>query len=174
MNQSSNVVPFTKETCINWILIGIVLFFVYFLLVSDTLVEGLDPTTTTTTTGSNVVADVVPSFNPQPTTLSQAEQATISSKPTLSVQDLLPLNPEATTFGQVTPLQNAQLDQNFLTSGYHVGIQTVGSSPVNANHDIRSLPVIEIPSDFKTPWGVASNLGERELRRPLDIGSASY
>ena len=58
-------------------------------------------------------------------------------------------------------------DQNFLTAGYHVGINTVGQTRRNANYQLRSDP--PNPQQPVSPWNISTI--EPDLnRRPLEIG----
>jgi len=59
--------------------------------------------------------------------------------------------------------------KNFLSSGYHVGVDTIGSSLRNANYGLRSdvfIPKIENLS----PWH-NSSIQADTTRRPLEIGN---
>jgi len=152
---------FTQEKCINWILIGIAGLLIYYLVFSDSgmgLFEGLE----------NVNPAPI-TFNPSPNTDDNSNG--IGGQASVSLKDLLPENPQATKFGAENPVQNELMDQNFLSAGFHVGINTMGTTKNNANYDIRALPEITIPQGFASPWNVASNLGERDSKRPLNIGN---
>ena len=60
----------------------------------------------------------------------------------LNPSDLLPSS-EATEWSHANPVGKGELDdQNFLSAGFHVGINTVGQSLRNANMQIRSEPLI--------------------------------
>ena len=62
-------------------------------------------------------------------------------KDVLSSGDLLP-NDANSLWAQVSPSgQGSLADQNFLTSGFHIGINTVGQSLRNANRQLRSEPL---------------------------------
>jgi len=62
----------------------------------------------------------------------------------LTVEDLLPKDAANSKWAQVAPAgQGDVTDQNFLTAGYLVGVNTVGQSLRNANQQLRSDPPIE-------------------------------
>jgi hypothetical protein len=62
----------------------------------------------------------------------------------LTVDDLLPKDAANSKWAQVAPAgQGDVTDQNFLTAGYLVGVNTVGQSLRNANQQLRSDPPIE-------------------------------
>jgi len=86
-------------------------------------------------------------------------------KDVLSSADLLP-GGASSTWAQVVPAgQGALTDQNFLTSGHHLGMNTVGNSLRNASYDLRSeLPN---PQAQVSPWN-QTTIGPDLMRRPLD------
>ncbi len=86
-------------------------------------------------------------------------------KDILSSKDLLPGGADS-TWAQVVPAgQGALTDQNFLTAGHHLGMNTVGNSLRNASHDLRSeLPN---PQAQVSPWN-QTTIGPDLMRRPLD------
>lgn len=72
-------------------------------------------------------------------------------KDQLTAEDLLPREDGYNTWQEVNPqAQGALTDQNFLESGYHFGINTVGQSLKNPNQQLRSDPVI--PQVATGPW----------------------
>jgi hypothetical protein len=86
-------------------------------------------------------------------------------KDVLSSSDLLP-GSATSTWAQVVPAgQGALTDQNFLTSGHHIGMNTVGNSLRNASHDLRSE--IPCPQAQVSPWN-QTTIGPDLMRRPLD------
>lgn len=88
-------------------------------------------------------------------------------KDVLTSSDLLPNNPNS-LHAQVVPSgQGALTDQNFLTAGYHVGINTVGQSLRNANRQLRSEP--PNPQLKVGPWN-QTTIEPDINRRPLEIG----
>jgi hypothetical protein len=86
-------------------------------------------------------------------------------KDVLSSADLLPASADS-TWAQVVPAgQGALTDQNFLTSGHHIGMNTIGSSLRNASHDLRSE--IPNPQVQVSPWNMTT-IAPDLMRRPLD------
>jgi hypothetical protein len=87
----------------------------------------------------------------------------------LSAEDLLPNHDASSDFAERHPDGAGALsDKNFLTSGYHVGINTVGTSLRNANVGIRSEPAN--PIQHVSPWN-NTTITPDVNRRPLEIGS---
>lgn len=69
----------------------------------------------------------------------------------LTAEELLPKSVESEDFAKRHPGGEGPLaDKNFLTSGFHVGINTVGTSLRNANTGLRSEPTN--PTDPLSPW----------------------
>jgi hypothetical protein len=98
-----------------------------------------------------------------------AIQASAGSSGDLSAEDLLPSHDESSEFASRYPSGAGALsDKNFLTSGYHVGINTVGTSLRNANTGIRSEPAN--PIQHVSPWN-NTTITPDVNRRPLEIGS---
>ena len=87
-------------------------------------------------------------------------------KNVLTSLELLPTDSNS-LWAQVSPSgQGSLADQNFLTSGFHIGINTVGQSLRNANHQLRSEPLN--PQVKVSPWG--NTTIEPDInRRPLEI-----
>jgi hypothetical protein len=88
----------------------------------------------------------------------------------LTSSDLLPLDAANSKWAQINPAGSGMLgDQNFLTAGYHLGINTVGQSLRNANLQLRSEP--PNPQVAVSPWGISTI--EPDIRTTtLEIGSA--
>jgi hypothetical protein len=87
----------------------------------------------------------------------------------LSAEDLLPNHDASSSFAERHPDGTGSLsDKNFLTSGYHVGINTVGTSLRNANVGIRSEPAN--PIQHVSPWNNTTITPDLN-RRPLELGS---
>ena len=89
-------------------------------------------------------------------------------KDRLTAEDLLPKDAANSKWAQVNPAGQGDLqDQNFLTAGFQIGVNTVGSSLRNANKQLRSEPVI--PQN--NPWPIMqSTITPDTLRKPLEIG----
>lgn len=86
----------------------------------------------------------------------------------LTAEDLLPKDAANSKWAQVNPAGQGELkNQNFLTAGYHVGINTQGNSMRNANMQLRSEPVN--PQIKVSPW-MNSTIQPDLNRRPLEVG----
>ena len=87
----------------------------------------------------------------------------------LTATDLLPTE-ASSKWAQINPSSSGELsDQNFLTAGYHVGINTIGQTMRNANLQLRSeLPN---PQVAVSPWLISTI--EPDVRNvSFEIGSA--
>lgn len=86
--------------------------------------------------------------------------------------DLLPKDAANSIWAQVNPAgQGDVMDQNFLTAGYHVGIDTVGQSLRNPNLQIRSEP--PNPQVPVSPWNIPTiTPSDPGNHKPLEIGGA--
>jgi len=87
----------------------------------------------------------------------------------LSAGDLLPADEskEISEFNQNYPIGEGILKGiNFLSSGYSIGVNTVGQSLKNANRQLRSEP--PNPQVSVSPW-MNSSIGPDLLRRPLEV-----
>jgi len=90
-------------------------------------------------------------------------------KDRLTAEDLLPKDAANSKWAQVNPAGQGDVkDQNFLSAGYLVGVNTVGSSLKNANLQLRSEPVI--PKVSVGPFLNSSYEASDATRRPLEIG----
>lgn len=90
----------------------------------------------------------------------------------LTAKDLLPNDESAniTEFNQNYPIGQGILNGiNFLSSGYSIGVNTVGQSLRNANRQLRSEP--PNPQVSVSPW-MNSSIGPDLLRRPLEVGDS--
>ena len=87
-------------------------------------------------------------------------------KDSLLSADLLPRDANSLC-AQVSPSgQGSLADQNFLTSGFHIGINTVGQTLRNANRQLRSEPLN--PQVKVSPWQ-QTTIEPDINRRPLEI-----
>ena len=83
-------------------------------------------------------------------------------------EDLIPKGAANSKWAQVMPAGQGDVkDQNFLTSGYHIGINTVGQSLRNANYQLRSDP--PVPKAPVGPW-MQSTIEYDNSRRHFEIG----
>lgn len=90
-------------------------------------------------------------------------------KDRLTADDLLPKDAANSKWAQVNPAGQGDVkDQNFLSAGYLIGINTIGSSLKNPNLQLRSEPVI--PKVAVGPFLNSSYEASDVLRRPLEIG----
>lgn len=90
----------------------------------------------------------------------------VSGSKALAAEDLLPKYDEANAFAKENPVSKLLKEQNFLISGYHVGINTVMQSNKIPYHDLRSAP--PIPKESVGPWNQSSyespmGAGRRQL-----------
>jgi hypothetical protein len=88
-------------------------------------------------------------------------------KDQLTAEELLPQD-NSSLWAQVNPSGEGSLkDRNFLQSGYHIGINTVGQTLRNANLQIRSEP--PCPQIRVSPWA-QSTIQADVSRKPFEIG----
>ena len=87
----------------------------------------------------------------------------------LGAQDLLPAQCADSPYAQVVPNGQGNInDGNLLNAGYHIGVNTVGSSLRNANLQLRSEPAN--PQVKVSPWNQTTI--ETDInRRELEIGN---
>lgn len=112
--------------------------------------------------------------NEQPSVVDQQDATRMNQLPSecypkdqLSSADLLPADANS-LYAQVNPSGQGSLqDQNFLTAGYHVGINTVGQSLRNANRQLRSDP--PNPQVKVSPW-MQTTIEPDFNRLPMEIG----
>ena len=104
----------------------------------------------------------------------QASQAGMQScfpRDRLTASDLLPKDAADSKWARINPSGSGDIhDQNYLTAGYHVGVNTVGQSLRNANLQLRS----EVPNPQKAvgPWMISTI--EPDFRQStLEIGSSA-
>lgn len=86
-----------------------------------------------------------------------------------SIEELLPKDAANSKFAQVNPAGQGDVkDQNFLTAGFHIGINSVGNNLRNPNLSIRSEP----PNpriEGLSPWMI-STIEPDVNRRNFEIG----
>jgi hypothetical protein len=81
-------------------------------------------------------------------------------------EELLPRDAANSKWAQVNPAGQGDVkDQNFLTAGYHIGVDTQGQSLRNASHDIRSEPA---NPRYKVGIWQLSTIEPDMARRPLE------
>lgn len=87
-------------------------------------------------------------------------------KDTMNPEELLPKDNNS-MWNQVNPSGEGSLkDRNFLQSGFHIGINTVGQTLRNANLQLRSEP--PCPQVKVSPW-MNSTIEPDVSRRPFEI-----
>ena len=92
-------------------------------------------------------------------------------KDQLMPQELLPQDSPANQWSLANPQGSGTLkDKNFLQSGYHVGINTVGQTLRNANLQLRSDP--PNPQVQVSPWQ-QTTINPDTNRKPFEIGGCS-
>jgi len=86
----------------------------------------------------------------------------------LSAEDLLPADAANSKWAQVNPAGQGDVsNQNFLTAGWAVGINTISGSLRNANLQLRSEP-----PNPRGAWPIMnSTIQSDTFRRPLELGS---
>lgn len=88
-------------------------------------------------------------------------------KDKLTADDLLPKDAANNKWAQVNPAGQGELkNKNFLTAGYHVGVNTIGSTLRNSNMQLRSEP--PNPQSKVSPWN-QTTINPDLNRRPLEI-----
>lgn len=88
----------------------------------------------------------------------------------LTSADLLPMDAN-TKWAELNPQCAGDIqDQNYLTAGYHIGINTVGQSMRNANLQLRYEP--PNPQIPVSPWQISTIEPESRSKGLLDIGAA--
>lgn len=124
--------------------------------------------------GPTVMAGEAMGMNEQPQGVIQAQDglginqlpSECYPKDVLSSADLLPRDANS-LWAQVNPSgQGSLADQNFLTAGFHIGINTVGQTLRNANRQLRSEPLN--PQVKVSPW-MQTTIEPDINRRPLEI-----
>lgn len=85
----------------------------------------------------------------------------------LTTMELLPKDSVNTKWAQVTPSGQGELkDLNFMTAGWHIGVNTQGQSLRNPNLQLRSDPIN--PQLKVSPWNM-STVEPDVSRRPFEI-----
>ena len=113
------------------------------------------------------VAQVVQATQQQPAAQQADAMAISMGKDDLTSADLLPNENGYASWGDAAPETNALEGRNFLESGHHFGINTVGQSLRNANVQLRSDP--SIPQVDVGPW-LQSTIDQDTNKRQFEIG----
>jgi len=110
-----------------------------------------------------------PEFNQQMVSSCDPSDPNYFNNQVLMAQDLLPRDNGYNTWQDASPQSQGNLEnQNFLSSGHHFGINTVGQSLKNANKQLRSDP--PIPQVAVGPW-LQSTIEADTNRKQFEIGS---
>lgn len=89
----------------------------------------------------------------------------------LTSADLLPLDANS-RWAELNPQCPGDLqDQNYLTAGYHIGINTVGQSMRNANLQLRAEP--PNPQYQVSPWMISTIQPDTKPAGLSDVGTSS-
>jgi Ca2+/Na+ antiporter len=89
-------------------------------------------------------------------------------KDKLTAEDLLPKDCANSKWAQVNPAGQGDVkDKNYISAGYHVGINTVGTTLRNPNLQLRSE--IPNPQVLVSPWN-QTTIDMDLNRRPMEIG----
>jgi hypothetical protein len=156
------------------ILVGVYLLVTY---VNPSKKEGLEDTLFEKPASEEVVIAEKPAMAQPTVEFAEPEQVApvkeethlakiVSGEKALNADDLLPKYDDANEFAKENPVSKLLKEQNFLVSGYHVGINTVMQSNKIPYHDIRSAP--PIPKESVGPWNQSSyetpmGAGRRQL-----------
>jgi hypothetical protein len=89
----------------------------------------------------------------------------------LTTADLLPLDANS-RWAELNPQCPGDLqDQNYLTAGYHIGINTTGQSMRNANLQLRAEP--PNPQYQVSPWMISTIQPDTKPTGLSDVGTSS-
>jgi hypothetical protein len=102
--------------------------------------------------------------------LQEKRESSNFPKEQLGADDLLPSD-KSSMWANVNPEGEGSLkDRNFLQSGYHVGVNTVGQTLRNANLQLRSEP--PNPQVKVSPW-LQTTINPDTGRKPMEIGGCA-
>lgn len=97
----------------------------------------------------------------------EVPEPVIVGEDTLKAEELLPTYDDANEFAKQNPVTELLKEQNYLVSGFHVGINTTSQSSKIPNYDLRAVPAIP-----KADWPINNSSLDRSnafQRRRLDI-----
>ena len=118
--------------------------------------------------GDGLATDVPKSVDGKQAVVEDKKGSECFPRDRLSASDLLPKDAANSKWAQANPAgQGSISDQNFLNAGYHVGVNTVGSSLRNANQQIRSDPIIQ--QRKVSPW-MQTTITPDVSRRDFEVG----
>jgi hypothetical protein len=160
--------------------IVLVLVAVYFFMqYSKENLENLPPMTTDTVETTVVQPTLVQASNmtlagtakaPEEHLTAQQISSVVAGPTQLTTADLLPKYSDANDFAKQNPVSKLLQEQNFLQSGYHMGINTVLQTNRIGNLDLRSLPPIVKNPALTGPWNQSSIEMSGGGRRFFEIG----
>ena len=108
---------------------------------------------------------------PQPVASKKPMSNDCFPKDKLTPDDLLPKDAANSEWAQVNPAGQGDLkNKNYLTAGYHMGVNSIGSTLRNANMQIRSEP--PNPQTKVSPW-LQTTIDPDLNRRPMEINGCS-
>lgn len=115
---------------------------------------------------------IEPVANQEPVNLpTQTAAGTCVNKDRLTSSDLLPIDANS-KWAELNPQCSGDVqDQNYLTAGHHIGINTVGQSLRNANLQLRYEP--PNPQVPVSPWQISTIEPDQRVNGLFDIGAAS-
>ena len=90
----------------------------------------------------------------------------VAGPTTLTTEDLLPKYDDANEFAKQNPTSKLLQEQNFLTSGYHMGINSISQSHKIKYNDLRSCPPIpkqEVGPFNNSSYEMPAGAGRRYL-----------
>lgn len=119
--------------------------------------------------GNEIYKQVAPPANKQNNESVQPKiDGTCASNDRLTSADLLPIDANS-KWAELNPQCSGDIqDQNYLTAGYHIGINTVGQSLRNANLQLRFEP--PNPQVPVSPWQISTIEPDDRINGLLDIG----
>lgn len=97
--------------------------------------------------------------------------AVVAGPTQLTTVDLLPKYSDANDFAKQNPVSKLLQEQNFLQSGFHMGINTTLQSNKIPNLDLRSLPPIVKNPALTGPWNQSTIEMSGGGRKFFEIGS---
>lgn len=104
-----------------------------------------------------------------PSNVPTSASATVCDKAITKVEDLLPKDAENSKWAQVNPMGKGDVkDQNYLTAGYYMGVNTVGQTLRNPNLQLRSDPYIPKQENISI-WNIGT-IDYDDSRRYFEIG----
>lgn len=134
---------------------------------TNTIYEHLDNVESKVVDGETPSALAPTEFDTQQ---AQVDAIVSGNANSLKTDDLLPKYDEANEFAKQNPVSSLLKEQNFLVSGYSMGINTVMQSNKIKNWSLRSTP--PIPKENLSPWNMSSyETPSGTNHRTLEIGS---